>query len=219
MLHWDQASAVFTAWWWLALRQWPQHSHPSHITTITGQRVLASLPALPAIQRCSNTDTISQHSHSSINKTSCWHVSVPVGITRSVSSFTSPRWMSLKFTQKLHLLWCRELVTLLPSVLLFVLHLFISFFYDNFLSFHPRCRADPPHTHTPSSFNSTITQHNTISAKASAGRIRVTWAAPDCNQSKSNECRTKAGIITLAGITFLSFFFSVSSLFLPFFHP
>lgn len=37
-----------------------------------------------------NADTISQYSHSGINKTSCWHVSVPVGITRSVSSFTSP---------------------------------------------------------------------------------------------------------------------------------
>lgn len=78
-----------------------------------------------------------------------------------------------------------------------------------FFPFHTRSSADPP-----GSFNSTITQHSTISARVSAGRIRVTWAAPDCNQSENNECRTKAGAITLAGLTFLSlsffFFFLLS---------
>lgn len=87
--------------------------------------------------------------------------------------------------------------------------LFIYFIFYDFFSFHNRSSADPP-----GSFNSTITQHSTISARASAGRIRVTWAAADCNQSENNECRTKAGAITLAGLTFLSlgFFFSFSFL-------
>ena len=93
---------------------------------------------------------------------------------------------------------------------LFILLVLLCFFFS---SLHTRSIADPP----PGSFNSTITQRSTISARASAGRIRVTWAAPDCNQSENNECRTKAGAITLAGLTFLSlsvFFFSLLALFL-----
>lgn len=86
--------------------------------------------------------------------------------------------------------------------------LFISFIIIMiFFSFHTRSSADPP-----GSFNSTITQQSTISARASAGRIRVTWAAPDCNQSENNECRTKTDAITRADLTFLSL-----SIFFPFF--
>lgn len=154
-----------------------------------------------------NTETISQHSRSGINKTSRWHKSVPEGITRLVSSFTSPPcWMHLKFTRRLCLLWCCAFVTLLPQILpLFCIFIyFIIMLLLFFFPFHTRSSADPP-----GSFNSTITQHSTISARVSAGRIRVTWATPDCNQSENNECRTKAGAITLAGLTFLSlsFFF------------
>lgn len=46
--------------------------------------------------------------------------------------------------------------------------------------------------------NPTITHRSTISARASAIRIRVTWAVPDSNQSKNNEFRTKASIINLS---------------------
>ncbi len=115
--------------------------------------------------------------------------------------------MSLKFTRRLCLLWCCAFVTLLPQILpLFCIFIYLFYFYYDFFSFHNLSSADPP-----GSFNSTITQHSTISARASAGRIRVTWAAADCNQSENNECRTKAGAIALAGLTFLSlsfFFFS-----------
>lgn len=68
------------------------------------------------------------------------------------------------------------------------------------------------------SFNPTITHRSTISARASAGRIRVTWAVPDCNQSKNNECRTKAGIITLSWRS-ISLSFPLFPLFVSSFSP
>lgn len=160
-----------------------------------------------------NTETVSQHSHSGINKTSRWHESVPEGITRLVSSFTSPPCrITQKCTQRLGLLWC--CVCLSNYYCRYCLYcafsyLFIFIFFISTLS-----PVLTPH----GSFNSTITQHSTISARASAGWIRVTWTAPDCNQSENNECRTKSGTITAAGLTFLSlsvfssfhFFFSYS---------
>lgn len=114
--------------------------------------------------------------------------------------------MSKKFTQRLCLLCCWVFVTLLPQILpLFCIfiYLFLLFrFFFNFFYFLAQSTADPP-----GSFNSTITQRSTISARASAGWIRVTWTAPDCNQSENNECRTKSGTITLASLTFLSLLF------------
>lgn len=110
------------------------------------------------------------------------------------------------------ILWVCHIITAdIAFCFAFIYFIFIMIF---FLS-TPDTALTPP-----GNFNSTITQHNTISAEASAGRIKVTWAAPDCNQSKSNECRTKAGIITLAGVTFLSllgFFFFFCSLSVFFF--
>lgn len=73
-------------------------------------------------------------------------------------------------------------------------------FFFFFFFFHPLKQWVSPLLlpSATSSFNSTITQRSTISARASAGRIRVTWAPPDCNQSENNESRTKTSAITLA---------------------
>lgn len=135
-----------------------------------------------------------------INKTSCWHESIPEGITRLVSLFTSPCWMSLKCTWRPCILWCCTFGTLLQQILLlfcmFIHLITILIFPPPFP--HTRSSADPPGI-----FNSTITQHSTISARVSAGRIRVTRAPQDCNQSVNNECRTKTSAITWAGLTFL----------------
>lgn len=164
------------------------------------------MPPCSSIHReVRNTEIISRHF--GINKTSCCHQSTPEGITRLVSSFTSPHRMSLKFTVSITVHWFMFVTweyQMLPLVLQFrsldsssESFLFCFYSWSNHV-FLPR--PTPP---TSSSFNSTITQHSTISARASADRIRVTWAPPDCNQSENNESKTKSSNITLVGLTFL----------------
>lgn len=134
-------------------------------------------PENPSMPACSSihsalckTETISQPSHSGINKTSCWHESVPEGITRLVSTFTSPPcWMSLKFAWRLCYYEAVPFSHYYRRYCRCFAFLFIYFIIIMIFSFHTRSGADPP-----GSFNSTITQHSTISARASAGRIRVT---------------------------------------------
>ena len=64
--------------------------------------------------------TISQHSRSGINKTSCWHGSVPQGITRSVSSFYISSMLdeSEMDSERVFIVMLRCMfVTLLPQIL------------------------------------------------------------------------------------------------------
>lgn len=91
-----------------------------------------------------------------------------------------------------------------------VLHVYS---FNPYSDFSPSRSTPDPVLTPPGIFNSTITQHSTISARVSAGRIRVTRAPQDCNQSVNNECRTKTSAITRAGLTFLSIFVP----FFPFF--
>lgn len=115
--RWKEQGVVISATWGLGLRS-------AQCLVVVGPEAAASTaliplpwyyrhwpenPSMPARSSIHsalcNTETISQHSHSGTNKTSRWHQSVPEGITRLVSSFTSPlRWMSLRFTQRLCLL-------------------------------------------------------------------------------------------------------------------
>lgn len=147
---------------WSLRRRRPQHFLPL-------LWYLRLCPENPSMPPCSSihrevryTETISRHF--GVNKTSRCHQSTPEGITRLVSSFTSPHWMSLKFTVSITLHWfmfvTRE-YQMLPLVLQFSSldsssesFLFCFYSWSNHV-FLPR--PTPP---TSSSFNHHSTQHN-----------------------------------------------------------
>lgn len=133
--RWTEQGAVISATWRLGLCSaervvvvGPEAASSAFILLPWYHRHWPENPSRPPcsflLSALCNTETISQHSRSGINKTSCWHESVPEGITRLVSSFTSPCWMSLKFPQTVYVMMlsvCHIITADIACVLLFYL--------------------------------------------------------------------------------------------------
>lgn len=117
-----------------------------------------------------NTETISQHS--GINKTSRWHEIVPQGITRMVSSFYISSMLDESgiYSEIVFIIIMLRVCHIITTDIAFVLHFYVSIYFIiiMIILFFSLSTSDPVLT-PPGSFNSTITQHSTISARASAG--------------------------------------------------
>lgn len=163
-------------------------------------------PPLPLLAReYPQSPSGSPHPRSGINKTSCWHLSVPAGLATPgapvalVHIASTPdegirpaHWHSLPHC------WCCPLITAYmpppPQPL-------TTFQLPRRKLFHFYC--DFPSLSTPAVFNPAVTQHSTIFSRG-LGRPELGELDPRqiVIKAKNNERRTKAGVISRAGAIF-----------------
>lgn len=189
----------------------PEASSSPLVPAVTGQRIPACAPALPSnsVQHRDRFLTFS-----------FWHKQdVPLARKRPWRNYTVGLIVYVStvagWGRHAPALVCapQRVCHIITADIASLFCIFISYWIMMIFCFCTQSSADPP-----GGFNSPITHHSTISARASVGWIRVTWTGPDCNQSENNECRTKSGTITPASLTFLSlsvFIFFCFALFLP----